>query len=131
MSAFLTHLETRSGRLPDAPGSGRIIDIAAELETLVGPLAGSTQGEAVKFVLRLLTEQPALANRIRRLEENLEGWRQVAGHYCTCLGKEPHCRPCLLEADFRALMRSPNAEVCDGGRKASESKQDANRHSQH
>lgn len=95
-----------------ALGSAGLIDIAAELETLVKSLDGSTQGEAVKFVLRLLSEQPALAERIRRLENNLYGWRDCAGHYCTCLGKAPHCKPCRLEEEFRALMQ-PNVKLCD------------------
>jgi len=68
-----TNSETRSRRLPATHGSPGVIDIAAELESLVAPLAGSTQGAAVQFVIRLLKEQPALSERIRKLEENAIG----------------------------------------------------------
>lgn len=84
----------------------KIIDIGEELEGLARVLEGTTQGAALRRVLEWLSEQAAVSERHRRLTENLRGWRNHAGHYCTC-GNRGACIPCVLDKEYRELMHKP------------------------
>lgn len=60
----------------------QLLDVKAELESMVKVLAGTTQGEAVKFALTLLQERDDLRNAIRTFIADFDciAWRNPGGN---------------------------------------------------
>ena len=94
-----------------------LIDIRAELETLIAPLAGTTQGEAVSLALRILSEQSELQKRIAELEADKAQWRAIAITLEESSDPKPWKIPVHLAA--RTFVRS---HLSDAARKLEGSK---------
>lgn len=54
----------------------KTIDIVEQLQTLVAPLEGSTQGEAVKFAIQVLTEIAEVRAEVEKEKANQHAIRR-------------------------------------------------------